>query len=73
MGAVKNFYHDDICRIGAAEDGEYENEWLPALIAFYRADCAFQRAENLRKGWTAPDATDLRLIEALKAAFEVAP
>lgn len=72
MGAVKNFYHDDIERQSAAEDGEYENEWTPALIAFYKADCSFGRSESLRKGWRPLDATDLRTIDALKAAFAVA-
>lgn len=48
--------------------------WLPALIAFYRADCSFQRAEILSKGWRHYlDGTDLRTIEAIKAAMAVAP
>lgn len=44
--------------------------WRPALIAFYRAECSFQRAENLERGWFGLDATDRRIINALKAAFE---
>jgi hypothetical protein len=48
-------------------------DWLPALIAFYRADCSFQRAENLAKGWAELDGYDRQVIAALQAAFEVAP
>jgi hypothetical protein len=73
MGAVKSLHHDDLERRRCARDGEYENEWLPALIAFYRADCSSQRAENLAKGWVEPDGYDLQMIEALKAALAVAP
>lgn len=73
MGAVKSLFHDDLERQRRAADGEFENEWIPALIAFYRADCSFGRAENLRKGWTGLDSTDLRTIDAIKAAIEFAP
>lgn len=48
-------------------------DWMPALIAFYRADGCTQRAENLAKGWAPLDGTDVRTIEALKAALQVAP
>lgn len=73
MGAVKNFYHDDLERQRCAADGEYEDAWIPALIAFYKADCAFMLAERLEKGWHQLDTYDLRQIEALKAALAVAP
>lgn len=46
-----------------------DNEWIPALIAFYERDCLPQKAANLRNG--APlDYLDRRAIDALKAAFE---
>lgn len=50
-----------------------QEEWIPALVAFYRRDCSFMRAEALEKGWFGLDGTDLRTIEAIKAAIEVAP
>jgi hypothetical protein len=46
--------------------------WRSALVAFYRAEGSFQRAENLSKGWFGLDATDRRTIDALKAALKVA-
>lgn len=73
MGAVKNAFHDDIERQRCAAEGEFENEWTPALIAYYQADCCFMRAETLRKGWRDLDMADLRMIEALKAALAVSP
>lgn len=47
--------------------------WMPALLAFYQADGSTMRAESLAKGWAPLDGTDLRTIEALKAALRVAP
>jgi hypothetical protein len=73
MRALKREFHDDLERRRCARDGEYENEWIPALVAFYRVDCSFQRAESLSKGWTGLDGTDRRTIEAIKAAMAVAP
>lgn len=51
--------------------GDYE-AWRPALIAFYKADCWFQSAENLERGCDL-SAQDKRLIEALMIAGERAP
>lgn len=46
--------------------------WRPALIAFYKADCWFQSAENLERGYDfCPQ--DHSVIRALQAAFAVAP
>lgn len=73
MGTVKRMFHDSLERQRCAADGEYDNPWTPALIAFYQKDGAHQRAENLRQGWFDLDASDLRVVEALKAAFAVAP
>ena len=49
------------------------DEWRPALVAFYRADCSFQRAANVGTFGFPLDGTDLRTIEAIRAAIEVAP
>jgi hypothetical protein len=44
--------------------------WRPALIAYWKAECCFQRAENLGRG--APfDAVDRRAIQAIEAANAV--
>lgn len=73
MGAVKQMFHDSLELQRCAAEGEYENPWTPALIAFYRKQGCPQRAENLAMGWFDVDACDLHVIEALQAAFEVAP
>jgi hypothetical protein len=51
---------------------DYE-AWRPALIAFYRADCWFQSAENLERPNHALSAQDKRLIEVLAATIPHAP
>jgi hypothetical protein len=47
--------------------------WRPALIAFYRADCWFQSADNLEKLRMPLTLDDKRQIDALKAAAERMP
>ncbi len=47
--------------------------WRPALIAFWRNECCFQRVECLEKFGEPLDHLDLRTIEALKAALALAP
>lgn len=59
--------------VSPAQDSSAIDAWRPALIAYYQADCCFMRAETLRNGWRELDTTDLRMIEALKAALAVAP
>jgi hypothetical protein len=51
---------------------DYE-AWRPALIAFYRADCWFQSADNLEKLRMPLTLDDKRQIDALKAAAERMP
>lgn len=46
---------------------DYE-AWRPALVAFYRADCWFQSAENLERGGQLSE-DNKRHIRALQAAF----
>lgn len=43
--------------------------YRPDLIAFYRADCAFQSAENVKRGEPLTNG-DRRAIEALILAGE---
>jgi hypothetical protein len=43
-------------------------DWRPALIAFYRADCWFQSADNLERGEPLSE-DNKRHIRALQAAF----
>jgi hypothetical protein len=50
---------------------DYE-AWRPALIAFYRADCWFQSAENVERGGPLT-AEDKRLIAVLRAVVPLAP
>lgn len=57
----------------ALNDLDSAEAWKPALIAFYQRDGCPQSAENLERGWAPLDSGHYRLIEALKAAFEVAP
>lgn len=50
---------------------DYES-WRAALIAFWKADGSFQRAENLGRG-NKLDWLDRRTVEALILAGERAP
>lgn len=47
--------------------------WRPALIAFYKADRWFISAESLEKFNAPLSAQDKRLIDALAAAYRLAP
>jgi hypothetical protein len=47
--------------------------WRDALIAFYKADCCFQSAENLEVFKQPFTVADKRIIECLKAAVEWMP
>jgi hypothetical protein len=50
---------------------DYE-AWRPALAAFYKADCCFQSAENVSRGYPLTLA-DKRIIDGLILAVERAP
>lgn len=47
---------------------DYE-AWRPALVAFYRAECSFQSAENVGKFRFPLTNSDKRMIDALAAAL----
>lgn len=50
-------------------DGLGEREaWRAALIAYWRRECCFQRADNLRRG-DPFDHLDIQAIEAIEAAL----
>jgi hypothetical protein len=42
--------------------------WRPALIAYWRRECCFQRADNLSRGEPF-DYLDIQAIEAIEAAL----